>query len=638
MPEMNKDTLLEFAYRIRVFERKLLELSSQKKIAGTIHTCIGQEINPVAIIKNLNESDVVISNHRGHGHFLAKTKEFQKLASELIGNINGVNKGIGGSQHIKSKNFYASGIQGAMLPFSLGISFELKKTSSIVVAFVGDGTFGQGVLYEVLNWASLWSLPILFVVEDNGYAQSTKRENNFSGSFKERAKAFDINFFETNSFMVEDLLAQSQLAVNFVRKSSKPAMIHIETYRLAPHSKGDDLRDSSEINLYLKKDEITKYELNLTNEKRNKINEEIHHYFEMSDEKFESIPKDDIFKEITQPKKEIKFERGQDFISKKINQALKKCFEADKNLLMIGEDIIDPYGGAFKITQNLSSQFPDRVLSTPISEAAIIGFAAGRSSQGKKTIAEIMFGDFFGLAYDQFLNVISKYQSMYGEKIEMPLTVRMPIGPGGGYGPTHSQEVSQYLSNIPFIEHRFPTAFSNIEEFYWNSIFNNKVIIIYEAKRLYRSSLKKFNFTFEKKYTLNQVGVSGISNFILESKQAEITILIHPFYSTECEGLLDQFSRREVDVDIFIPECLNYFAFEEIKKSLVKTKKLFVWDSGFLINGRFVELIRRLQKEVKFEFSYEVVPMASIPASSLEDDMFYNFKSLISKIRELYEK
>ena len=192
---------------IRRFEERLFELFENGELDGTIHTSLGQESIAVAVLNHLNNNDIVISNHRCHGHYLARTNDVVGLLAEIMGKKEGVCGGRGGSQHIHKDNFFSNGVQGNMIPVAAGMAYaeKLNKTDAILVIFIGDGTFGQGVLYETLNIISLLRLPIIMVVENNQYAQSTKLKINFSGSFAGRINAFNISVSEIETNDVKKL-------------------------------------------------------------------------------------------------------------------------------------------------------------------------------------------------------------------------------------------------------------------------------------------------------------------------------------------------------------------------------------------------------------------------------------------------
>lgn len=243
---------------IRRFEERLFELFENGELDGTIHTSLGQESIAVAVLNHLNNNDIVISNHRCHGHYLARTNDVVGLLAEIMGKKEGVCGGRGGSQHIHKDNFFSNGVQGNMIPVAAGMAYaeKLNKTDAILVIFVGDGTFGQGVLYETLNIISLLKLPIIMVVENNQYAQSTKLEMNFSGSFSGRINAFNISVSEIETNDVKKLYQRFKPIVNKVRKTKSPHVEIVHTFRLGPHSKGDDDRPIEEINKWTKNDPL----------------------------------------------------------------------------------------------------------------------------------------------------------------------------------------------------------------------------------------------------------------------------------------------------------------------------------------------------------------------------------------------
>jgi acetoin:2,6-dichlorophenolindophenol oxidoreductase subunit alpha len=248
MPDLS--TLYERMYFIRRFEETLLDLFAQGKLVGTTHTYIGQEANAVGIVDHLDPArDVVFSNHRCHGHYLAFTDDPFGLLSEVMGKETGTCGGKGGSQHLCNGNFYSNGVLGSIVPVATGIALAEKKkgTGAVSTVFLGDGALGEGVTYESLNMASLWSLPVLFVVENNHYAQSTPVELELAGSIAARGAAFGVEVAELDTTDVAVIHEAAGRAVARVRETSEPYFLVLDTYRFSPHSKGDDNRDPAEI-------------------------------------------------------------------------------------------------------------------------------------------------------------------------------------------------------------------------------------------------------------------------------------------------------------------------------------------------------------------------------------------------------
>jgi TPP-dependent pyruvate/acetoin dehydrogenase alpha subunit len=244
--------------RIRRFEEQVLDSFPRGLVFGTTHTYIGQEANAVGVLSWMEEGDIVVSNHRCHGHFLMYGGSMHALAAELMGRATGICGGRGGSQHVKWKDFYANGILGGTIPLAVGMAFAEKARQSgrMVFAFMGDGTLGEGVVYESLNMASLWKLPVLFVLENNRYAQSTPIHLHLAGDISARFRAFDIPAEELEASDVLGIYSKAETIVPSVRAGNHPQALILHTYRFAPHSKGDDTRDPEEIAYFRARDPL----------------------------------------------------------------------------------------------------------------------------------------------------------------------------------------------------------------------------------------------------------------------------------------------------------------------------------------------------------------------------------------------
>jgi TPP-dependent pyruvate/acetoin dehydrogenase alpha subunit len=233
------------AAAIRSFEQLLLDQFARGRIGGTTHTCIGQEIAAVAVTAALDRSrDCVFSNHRGHGHFLAYCGEIYPLLAEILGRPDGVCGGRGGSQHLHLGNFYSNGVQGGTVGNAVGVALaeKRKRSGAVTCAWLGDGTFGEGLVYEAMNLAALWRLPIVFAIEANRIAQTTPTETQLAGSIAARCAAFDIPVAETSGADIAEMLTAASRAVDAARAEARPQALVSHAVRLGPHSKGDDTR------------------------------------------------------------------------------------------------------------------------------------------------------------------------------------------------------------------------------------------------------------------------------------------------------------------------------------------------------------------------------------------------------------
>ena len=241
------DGTLAQLLRIRHVEFALLDLFSRGTVRGTVHTCLGQEYIPVALAPLLR-GDMVFSNHRGHGHYLALHDDPVGLVAEILGRDGAVCNGVGGSQHIYRPGHYMStGVQGESTAVAVGVALHEARTQSgrMAVTFIGDGTFGEGVVYEALNMAALWSVPLLLAVENNGIAQTTPTSRQLAGSVAGRAAAFTVPHLLVTDTDVNRIRAQVAPAVEDARRAPHPLVLEFRTTRLGPHSKGDDTRDAA---------------------------------------------------------------------------------------------------------------------------------------------------------------------------------------------------------------------------------------------------------------------------------------------------------------------------------------------------------------------------------------------------------
>jgi TPP-dependent pyruvate/acetoin dehydrogenase alpha subunit len=250
--------LYEQMLLIRRFEEYALGLFSEGLLSGTTHTYVGQEAGAVSVINHLRDDDLILSNHRCHGHYLTRFDDPVGLLAEMMGRVGGVCGGRGGSQHLYRSGFYSNGVQGGMMPVATGMAWTEKHRGSgaIVVAFIGDGTLGEGTVYESLNMASLWQLPLLVVCENNRYAQSTSIVANLAGDIVTRARAFGISAGEIESNDVAELYPRFAECIDEVRETTRPHMEVIHTYRINAHSKGDDFRPGEEIAYWAKRDPL----------------------------------------------------------------------------------------------------------------------------------------------------------------------------------------------------------------------------------------------------------------------------------------------------------------------------------------------------------------------------------------------
>jgi 2-oxoisovalerate dehydrogenase E1 component len=445
-------SILQKTLLTRRVEERLLDLFGRGRLSGTVHTCIGQELTGAVISEFAEAGDTVFSNHRGHGHFISFTGKVNELIAEVMGRSTGASRGRGGSGHLHAAGFYSGGIVGGLVPVATGYALSnlLRGSTHVCIAFIGDGTLGEGVLYESLNIACKWRLPLLLVVENNGYAQSTPTSESTAGDIEGRAGALGIEAVRGNTWEWQDLKRVAQSAFARVRSGHGPIVAVVDTYRLGPHSKGDDLRDPETIEAYRARDPVQAF-LASGSALVEALDKEACEVVDRAVRIAESSPSPSP--PASEAPRPVALEwdavgpDGRRMVTA-LQEAFVRLMSDDPHLLFIGEDVAGPYGGAFKASVGLSERFPDRVRNTPISEAAIVGIGAGLALGGWRALVEIMFGDFITLAMDQLVNHVAKLRCLYG-LAEGQVVVRTPMGGGRGYGPTHSQTLDRHLVGVP---------------------------------------------------------------------------------------------------------------------------------------------------------------------------------------------
>jgi len=595
-------------YRIRRFEETVLDKFPTGVFSGTTHTYLGQEANAVGVIHHLQDGDIVFSNHRGHGHFLAYGGDMRALFAELMGKATGVCGGRGGSQHLQWGDFYSNGIQGGIVPVATGMALAEKRLRSgaVVVAFLGDGTLGQGIVYEAFNFASLWQIPILYVLEDNQIAQTTPCDLVLAGEMKARFAAFDIPVHELDTSDVLEIATAAEGLFDRIRAEGRPRALILHTCRFGPHSKGDDTRDRKLVAaLQRQRDPLRIHASRLDPEPRAAIEADIDAEVQAAFEQALADPLPDPGQALSlnmsrTPLPELETLPAADTVLASLNVALHETMKADERVVLLGEDILDPYGGAFKVTKGLSDAFSQRVMTTPISEAGMVGLAAGMALRGLRPVVEIMFGDFVTLIADQLVNHIAKFRWMYNDQVRVPVVVRTPMGGRRGYGPTHSQTLEKLYLGVPGLRTLAPTALGNPGQLLAAAITDDDPVLFIENKLLYLSPLQDVYSLAEFELSRLETPNSYAPTYALRVRGAPPPTLTLAAYGHMAE-LSRQAAKRlayehEVFVELIVPTQLAPFEIEPLLASVRRTRRLLVAEEGTFTLGWGAEILARAQE------------------------------------------
>lgn len=629
--------LIEEALLIRAVEQKFLALFAAGKMNGTVHTCVGQELSAVAVAGQLQPGDWVTSNHRCHGHFISRTKNWRGLVDELMGLASGVCRGIGSSQHLYAPGFLSNGLQGAFVPVAAGIALHHKRRSlpGIAASFIGEGTLGEGVLYEAMNLGALLGLPHLIVCENNLYSQSTPQDIGVAGDLAARPRAFGWRVFEGDTWNASSLLKVAREAIQHVRSRSEPAFLVVRTYRLNAHSKGDDDRDKGEIDFFSRHDPLTRI---LRREdwaaRYARIQAEVDAHVETSDKAtwpLEEYLRDQLPRAATGRLTEVSNRKIRTVQA--LNEAYRERLES--GAIHIGEDIHDPYGGAFKVTKGLHKAFPDSVFTTSISEAGIVGVATGAALMGTESYAEIMFGDFMTNVMDQLVNNLAKIHHMYAFQASAPARIRTPMGGKRGYGPTHSQSLEKLLVGL-----------DNVAAVYVSSLFDPAVtvrelsafrcpVVLLENKIDYGKFLWECPPYLKIQREARPCGSLRISARL---GRPSLTLVTYGETARElADHLQEIFLETDLVPELVVLQMLHPLDVRLIERSVRRTRCLVVVEDGSAPFGIGAEVLARLAERGvpvrrTLRIGAEPVPIPSV--SALELQVLPTVKRVIAKLRK----
>lgn len=328
-----------------------------------------------------------------------------------------------------------------------------------------------------------------------------------------------------------------------------------------------------------------------------------------------------------------------------LNQALHQLMSEDERVFILGEDILDPYGGAFKVTKGLSSKYPERVLSTPISEASITGFATGTAMRGLRPVLEIMFGDFITLCTDQIVNSASKFAWMYNEKVEVPLVIRTPMGGRRGYGPTHSQTLETLFLGVPGLMIIAPSHFHNPGELLRRAVLSGKGPVLFiENKALYPLHLSqpdvggRIKDFFVEKIINHNEDYPSVSLALDKEGQQDVTLVAYGGMAPlAAEAAFNVYMQNEILVEVIIPSLIKPFPVPDVLPSVCKSGRVVVAEEGMRTSGWGAELSSQIYETAFNDLVKPIVRVGAketpIPSSMpLEEEVLPQVKDIEAAI------
>ena len=631
----------------RMVEEKMLILLRQGKISKWF-SGIGQEAISVGATMALDQDEYILPMHRNLGVFTSKEVPLNRLFSQFQGKINGFTQGRDRSFHFGSKEYNIVGMishLGPQLGVADGIALanKLKKNNKTTIVFTGDGGTSEGDFHEALNVASVWDLPVIFIIENNGYGLSTPNSEQYNcKSFADKGVGYGIDAYTIDGNNILEVYNSILEIKKDIIKKPMPVILECLTFRMRGHEEAsgtkyvpDDLMKK-----WAQKDPISNYENFLIESNilsieeiasiKSELKEEINNSWQDADN--EELTKSVNNKELNDVFKPFKQETiiSNDSVSEKrlvdaISDALNQSFEIHDNLVIMGQDIAE-YGGVFKITDGFVDKFgKSRIRNTPICESAIVSTAYGLSINGFKSIVEMQFADFVSSGFNPIVNLLAK--SYYRWKENADVVIRMPTGAGVGAGPFHSQSNESWFTHTPGLKVVYPAFPKDAKGLLASSINDPNPILFFEHKALYRSISEKVP---DNLYTI-ELGKGKIVN-----EGNDLTIIT---YGMGVHWSLDLLNEISCSVEIIDLRTLIPLDTEMIYNSVKKTGKALVLHEDCMTGG-FGADISSLVSENCFEYLDAPVLRCSsldtpVPFSNDLEDNFLAKSRLKQKVVEL---
>jgi 2-oxoisovalerate dehydrogenase E1 component len=513
--ELPTESLLEAYGRmtlIRVFEERVSELYRDSEVPGFVHLSIGQEASAVGACWPLAVTDVITSNHRGHGHCLAKGLPPEPMMAELLARATGTNKGLGGSMHIADPDlgiFGANGIVAAGVPIAGGAALAAKlrgaggsrENQGVVVSFFGDGAVAQGAFHEAANLAALWRLPMVFFCENNGYAEFSPIADQHPVPMAARAAGYGLEYVSVDGNDVEAVAAVMADVVGRIRAGGGPVFVEAATYRWHGHYEGDPekYRSKDELTQWQQRDPlvITRARLlgrGVGQETIDRIEAQVRARIDAAVDAARQAPPPDMSvlrSSVYAPRPAVPEPDwtpdpdGEIFRTMDaVRLALEGELEANPEAFVAGVDA-GKGGNVFALTRGLYAKWPDRLLDTPISETAVMGLGVGGAMAGMTPVVELMYLDFLGVCFDQILNQAAKLRFMTGGKARMGLVIRTQFGGGRSSGSQHSQSLEALLAHVPGLTVVMPSTPADTYGLLRSAIRDPNPVVFIENRQLY---------------------------------------------------------------------------------------------------------------------------------------------------------
>ena len=647
---MNNDTLIEGYKNIilpRLIEEKMLILLRQGKISKWF-SGIGQEAISVGTTMAMDNDEFILPMHRNLGVFTTRNVELYNLFCQFQGKIDGFTKGRDRSFHFGSIKHKIVGMishLGPQLGIACGIALaeKLDKSGKSVLVFTGDGGASEGDFHEALNVASVWQLPVIFVVENNQWGLSTPSIEQFNcKQFIDKGIGYGMKTKQIDGNNLEDVYNCIKNVKAIQKKSNEPFLVEAISFRMRGHEEasGTKYYPKGLQEKWAKKDPVDQFESLLLSKKiiskkeiesiKADLKTKINTAWKKADGKEKINPiieseLNDVYKDFNSnsslTSENTKELRLIDAIKEGLDQGLEKFDE----LVIMGQDIAE-YGGVFKATEGFVEKFgKERIRNTPLCESAIVGAALGLSIKNKKAIMEMQFADFVTVGFNQIVNNLAKLHYRWGENADV--VIRMPTGAGVAAGPFHSQSNEAWFFHTPGLKIVYPSNPKDAKGLLLAAIEDPNPVMVFEHKALYRSITGEV----PKDYYTTEIGKANLIN-----SGTELSIIT---YGMGVQWATRAVEKTNISADILDLRTLLPLDKEAIFKTVAKTNKVLILHEDCLTGGIGGEISALINEHCFEQLDAPVMRCGSldtpVPFASELENQFLPIGDLDKKIQEL---
>jgi 2-oxoisovalerate dehydrogenase E1 component len=633
----------------RMIEEKMLILLRQGKISKWF-SGIGQEAISVGVAKALEKEEFIFPMHRNLGVFTSRDIPLYRLFSQWQGKNNGFTKGRDRSFHFGTKEFNIIGMishLGPQMGVADGVALHnlIEKNKNITAVFTGEGGTSEGDFHEALNVASVWNLPVIFIIENNGYGLSTPVNEQYNcKNLSDRGIGYGIESLTVDGNNVIEVYSKIKEIRKKIIKKPQPFLIEFKTFRMRGHEEASGVKyvPKELLEKWSKKDPVLNFEAFLidssilTVEDVTKIKKDITKEIDtnlektFNEKKIISSPENELsdvyadfnFKKV-EKSNEVKNMRLVDSISDGLKEAMYK----NDSLIIMGQDIAE-YGGVFKITEGFVDLFgKDRVRNTPICESSIIEIAMGLSICNRKSIVELQFSDFITSGFNPVVNYLAKSNYRWGQNADIVL--RMPCGAGVGAGPFHSQTNEAWFTKTPGLIVVYPSTPIDAKGLLISSIENPNPVLFFEHKALYRS----IRDDVPNGYYNIEIGKAKLLNV-----GTDITIIT---YGSGVHESIKTIKKLSLSADLIDLRTLSPLDNDSIIQSVRKTGKAIILQEDSLFGGLASEISSIIMENCFENLDAPVIRVGSldtpIPFEETLEKQYLPFERFESEILKLID-